>query len=87
MGKKFIVKYEREACIGAGACVGMDPKDWVIDNSDGKANLLGTMGQDEKGFDVKEIDESELEAMMAAAKGCPVVVIHVYEKDTGKQII
>lgn len=87
MPKKYIVKYDREGCIGAAACVGMDPKDWIIDNSDGKANLLENSGEDEKGFFIKEIDETELSAMMAAAKGCPVVVIHIFDKETGEQLI
>ena len=86
MEKKFIVKYDRQACIGAAACVGMDPKEWVLDIKDGKANLIG--GSDAgDGWWTKEIDESEFEAMMNAANGCPVIVIHIFDKETGKQLI
>ena len=87
MGKKYIVKYDREGCIGAAACVGMDAKDWVLDDSDGKANLLEGSYDDTSGLWIKEIDEGELEAMMNAAKGCPVVVIHIFDKETGEQLI
>lgn len=87
VSKKYIVKYDREGCIGAAACVGMDPKSWIIEDTDGKANLIGGSYAENEKFWVKEIDESELDAMMAAAKGCPVVIIHIFEKDTGKQLI
>lgn len=86
MGKKYIVRYDREGCIGAAACVGMDPKDWVINDKDGKADLIEGIDKDD-GLWEKEIDESELGDMMSAAKGCPVVVIHIFDKETGEQLI
>ena len=82
----FTVRYDREACIGAGACVGMDVKNWIIDAKDGKANLIDGKPM-ENGWWEKEIDESELEAMLNAAKGCPVIVIHIFNKETGEQLI
>ncbi len=83
---KYIVKYDREGCIGAGACVGMDPKSWIIDPKDGKANLISGNEKD-PGWWEMEIDEDRLEAMLNAAKGCPVIVIHVFNKETGEQLI
>ncbi|MDO8340324.1 MAG: ferredoxin [Candidatus Burarchaeum sp.] len=83
MGKKYLVRYERGSCIGAGVCVVMDGASFEM-NTDGKANLLD--GKQSSAYFEKEIDESELDAAMKAAEGCPVRVIHIVEKDTGKQL-
>jgi len=83
---KYIVRYERTGCIGAAACVNMDPKDWVLDAKDGKANLIEGVQNSQTTLWEKEIDESELEANLNAAKGCPVLVIHIFNKETGEQI-
>ena len=39
MGRKYLVRYERGNCIGAGVCVVMDAASFEM-NTDGKANLL-----------------------------------------------
>lgn len=83
MGKKFRVEYDREGCIGAGVCVAVDEKDWEM-NADGKADLKG--GKKDDDISVKEIDESGLEEMKAAAEGCPVNVIHIID-EKGKKLI
>jgi ferredoxin len=84
MGKKYLIRYERNSCIGAGVCVVLDDKSFEM-NTDGKADLKPAA----KKGDVyeKEIDESELDDMMKAAEGCPVRVIHIIDKQTGKQVI
>lgn len=84
--KKYIVRYDREGCIGAAACVGMDPKNWILAANDGKADLISGK-QNNASLWEKEIDESELEDMLNAARGCPVIVIHVFDKETGEQLI
>ncbi|VVC02780.1 Ferredoxin [Candidatus Burarchaeum australiense] len=84
MGKKYLVRYERNSCIGAGVCVVMDDKSFEM-NTDGKADLKA--GKKSSAYFEKEIDESELDEAMKAAEGCPVRVIHIVEKDTGKQLI
>ena len=85
MGKKFVIQYERERCIGAAVCVAFSQKDWII-NDDGKADLIE--GKD-VGSDIweKEIDEEDFEANRQAAEGCPVNVIHIIDKETGKKFI
>jgi ferredoxin len=85
MGKKYMVRFDRDSCIGAAACVGMDPKDWIIDMGDGKANLIDGK-ETSSGMWEKEIDESKLDVNLNAAKGCPVLVIHIFDKETGEQI-
>jgi len=85
MGKKYIVKYDRENCIGAASCVAVQPNDWEIVD-DGKADLKQAQ-KDGNGFWIKEIDESELAAYKESAEVCPVNVIHIYDKETGEKII
>jgi len=84
MGKKYLIKYERDKCIGAGVCVVMDDKSFEM-NTDGKADLKG--GNKADAVYEKEIDEAELDDMMKAAEGCPVRVIHVIDKESGKQLV
>jgi len=83
MGKKFRVEYDRDGCIGAGVCAAVDEKHWEM-NADGKADLKG--GKKDDDIFVKEIDESGLEEMKAAAEGCPVNVIHIID-EKGKKLI
>ena len=82
---KFIIEYDRKGCIGAGVCAAVDPKHWVM-NKDGKADLINGKEVSEGKWEL-EIDESELETAKMAAEGCPAVVIHIKNKDTGEQIV
>lgn len=75
VGKKYIVEFDREGCIGAAACVAVCPDNWEMQD-DGKPNLLR-----------REIDEDELEQNKQAAEACPVNVIKIFDKETGDQII
>lgn len=84
MGKKYIIEYERPNCIGAGVCVVLSDKHFEM-NVDGKADLKEASNDGK--IMRKEIDEADLQDMMRAAEGCPVRVIHVIEKDTGKKLI
>lgn len=84
MGKKYIIEFDRENCIGAAACVAVQPDQWEIVN-DGKADFKGSKEKNKK-F-TKEIDESEFAKFKEAAESCPVNVIHIIEKDTKKKII
>ena len=74
MLKKYKIIYEREGCIGAGACVAACPSNWVM-AEDNKAN-----------FKKEEITENELQDNLDAAQACPVNVIHV-ETEEGKRLI
>ncbi len=83
MGRKYIIEYEKEGCIGAGVCIAWAPKFWEFINEQ-KATLKGS--KDEKGIWRLEIDEKDLPQNIEAAQGCPVNVIKIFEKETGKQI-
>ena len=72
---KYEIGYERDGCIGAGACANVNPANWKM-SDDGKADVLKT-----------EIDESELEANLSAARACPVNVIHIVNKETGEKLV
>ncbi len=74
--KRYKIVYDREGCIGAGACVAANAKNWFME-ADNKAN-----------FKKEEISsEQELEENLTAAKVCPVNVIHIVDMKTGKKII
>lgn len=81
---KYKITYDREGCISAAACVAVNPKFWVLDAADGKANLIGGTKNEETGLFELEIDESELEEMKKAAEVCPVLIIHIYAENGEK---
>ncbi len=83
--KKYRIEYDRERCIGAAVCVAFSPKTWDM-NNDGKADLLESK-EESPGIWVKEIDEADFEENRQAAEGCPVNVIHIIDKATGKKLI
>lgn len=81
-----MVELDREACIGAAACVAVDPDNWSI-VEDGKVDLKDSKKDDKTGFFIREIDESELAKWKEAAEACPVTVIHITDLETGRRII
>jgi len=83
--KRYKVIYERDLCIGAVACVMASTKYWELDD-EGKAILIGGKEVSEGIFET-EIPEEDYEEMFEAAKGCPVVCIHIIDKKTGEKII
>ncbi len=86
MAKKYRVELDREGCIGAAACVAVDPDNWTI-VEDGKVDLKDSKQDSKTKFFVREIDESELKKWMEAAESCPVTVIHIVDLETGKRLI
>ncbi|MDP6642355.1 MAG: ferredoxin [Candidatus Nanoarchaeia archaeon] len=84
---KYIVQYDRIGCIGAAACVAALQEAWEMDE-EGKAILKGENVKS-KGDEIFELEitEEELEGHMEAAKACPVVVIHITNKETGEKLI
>lgn len=86
MGKRYRIELDREACIGAAACVAVDPDNWAI-VEDGKVDLKNSTQDPKTKFFVREIDESELPKWKEAAESCPVTVIHIVDLETGRRII
>ncbi len=69
----YSMRIDRNLCIGAGTCVALAPKAWALD-SEAKAIILDTSSE-----------ESD-QALMDAAKGCPVAAITITDTATGKQL-
>ena len=74
---KYVVKQDREQCIGCGACVGLCPKFWEM-NDDGKADLIGGKNNE------IEIEDADLDCNKQAAENCPVNIIHITKEDGKK---
>ncbi|MEK6848226.1 MAG: ferredoxin [Nanoarchaeota archaeon] len=84
MAKKYKVIYNRNGCIEFGGCAAASPKFEIA--NDKKADLVG--GKKNKAGDFEIIiDESELPKNKDAAEICPVKVIHIFDLETGEQII
>ncbi|MBI2076452.1 MAG: ferredoxin [Candidatus Aenigmarchaeota archaeon] len=83
---RYLVQYERKGCIGAAVCAAVNADDWIM-NSDGKADFVGAVFNEATQMWEREIDESQLETMKAAAEGCPAIVIHITNLETGEKII
>ena len=69
---KLKICIDREQCIGDGLCVNEAPETFVLDD-DQKAIVLEGPGDD-------------LEYILAAAKSCPLDIIAVEDKATGKKL-
>lgn len=79
------VIYNREGCIGAGACELAAPKFWKM-AGDLKVDLLGSKLNYETGkYELEiEVTAKELRALKESADSCPVQVIEVVEKNVRK---
>lgn len=70
--RNWTMRIDRDLCIGAATCIALAPKAWALDD-EAKAIILDTSG-----------DESD-EALLEAAKSCPVMAISITD-ETGKQM-
>lgn len=83
---RYRVEYIRNKCIGAFACVSIDPDHFAM-NDDNKADLVrGTKVQEEaNGKDELWVFETDdLGNLAEGARACPVNIIKVIDKQTGK---
>lgn len=71
-----VISQNRKKCIGCNYCVELAQDYWRMSKKDGKSVLLGAT--EKKGqYTLKTPDEDAYEANQAAAKACPVNIIHV----------
>ena len=84
--KRYKIVYEREACIGAAACVAAYPERWEIVD-DGKADLKDASRNDDNSVQELEVTEEEFQKMMDSAQACPVAVIHIIDLETDERVI
>jgi len=70
--RKLTMRIDQDLCIGAATCIALAPKAWALDDQ-AKAFILDT------------VEEESDEALLEAAKGCPVMAIIITDEN-GKQI-
>lgn len=70
--RKWTMRIDRDLCIGAATCVALAPKAWALDD-EAKAIILDSASE-----------ESD-DALMEAAKSCPVMAIFITDEN-GKQL-
>jgi ferredoxin len=74
--KKKIVSHRRSHCIGCGSCVLLAPKNWKMNEEDGKSDLInGELKTN--GIVVGSIDEVDCEDNIKVAEACPVNIIRL----------
>ncbi len=61
------VEIDRELCIGAGTCVTLAPDGFILDDEQKSTRRPNSTATDE--------------ALLNAAKGCPVSAIRLYDED------
>ena len=83
---KFKIEHVRPECIGCGACAAVHPDRWVMDDEDGKSNIVEGKRL-ENGNEEFNLSDEEFELNKEAAECCPVNVIHLRNKETNERII
>ena len=86
MGKKYKIVYLRKDCIGAGACESAAPLFWKLEIETALATIVHPDAQKTADREELIIDEKDLEANLEAAQVCPVLVIEIYDLETGEKI-
>lgn len=66
--RKLTMRIDRDLCIGAATCIALAPKAWALDD-EAKAIILDTASE-----------ESD-EALLDAAKSCPVMAIFITDEN------
>lgn len=86
MLKKIRIKIDRNLCIGAASCVALEPKVFALDH-EAKSVLIDPANSSKHHFEfIYEVDETQAESILTAAKSCPTNAIIVEDAETGKQI-
>jgi len=86
----YKIVYNRDRCIGAGACEALADKYWEM-NKDGKVDLKGGKPEESSRDDissgklVRSIDDSDLELAKEFCGGCPSKAIELFSSE-GKKI-
>ena len=69
------ILYRRNKCIGCSSCVVANKIRWRVSRKDGKCTLVG--GKEKNGIYSINVDESEFDVNVTAAKNCPASIIEV----------
>jgi len=74
------VIYHKDRCIGNGNCIKNDSTNFSMNDNEGRAILNSSSEEKENHFELeKEVTESEKQAIIDAAKSCPVNAIEVID--------
>ncbi len=84
MGKKYKIVYDRDGCIGAFACVAVNPEHWIIAEKENKVDLVNSIKVNEH-YELI-IDEQDLQKLKDAAEVCPVNVIKIFDLETNQEV-
>ncbi len=87
LAKRYKIVFDVKGCIFAKSCAAANPKYWNLDNKIEKAVLVGSTQNKKTGNFELIIDEEDLERNMKAARVCPASVIHIFDLESGKQLI
>ena len=83
--KTHILQHDRPNCIGCAACEAVAPTFWEM-NPDGKSDIKSGKHK-EDGWQELDIENKDFQGNKDAAESCPVNVIHLVDKKTGKRLI
>ena len=81
----YTLQHDRPNCIGCAACEAVAPDFWEM-NEDGKSDIKGGKNRDD-GWQEFDFEEKDFQLQKDAADSCPVNVIHIVKKETGKKLI
>jgi ferredoxin len=69
------ITQQRIKCIGCGNCVEVAQNNWIMNDADGKADLIGA--ENNKGFYTIISSDDDYEPNFEAQQICPVKIIKV----------
>jgi len=70
------IKYNRSKCIGCSVCSVNAPNIWVLNNTDGKADLLDS--EIKKDYFTRPLWTDEEKVVNEIIKKCPAKIISIY---------
>lgn len=83
-GRKYKIIYDKEGCIGAGACEAVAPLFWKV--IDYKATLIPNESQKSEVKEELIITSEDFKIHLDAAEACPVRVIKIFDLETDEQV-
>lgn len=77
---RYKIDHDLPGCISCEACCVVCPENWEMKDIDGKGDIKAVPKSE-------KLTEDEFQSNMDAACSCPVNVIHIIDKETGKKLI
>ena len=86
MAKKYKIVYRKSECIGAGACEFAFPEGWHFDKETSIATLKDPKATKTDEVEELIITEDQYESYLDSARVCPVLIIEIYDNETGEKV-